>query len=107
MKAPPQVTLSTRRGDHPEPDANPTSGPNTYPNPNPSLISYPLPRPMTSVVPQAARHGHQDVLITLLFSGADPNQPDKRGDTPLELACRMGHKACRGLMEVSKATRAG
>jgi ankyrin repeat protein len=46
----------------------------------------------------AAMHGHRDVALALLGSGADPNAQDKEGSTALLKAVRNGHDSIVSLL---------
>ena len=46
----------------------------------------------------AAMHGHRDIALALLGSGADPNAQDKEGATALLKAVKCGHDSIVSLL---------
>ena len=46
----------------------------------------------------AAMHGHRDIAMALLGSGADPNAQDKDGATALLKAVKNGHDSIVSLL---------
>lgn len=46
----------------------------------------------------SAFHGNQPTVAGLLKSGADPNQPDRNGDSPLIVAVRQDHPDIAGIL---------
>jgi ankyrin repeat protein len=52
----------------------------------------------------AAMKGSVPMLDLLLRNGADPTQLTKEGDTPVELALRMGHAEAADLLKRARMT---
>uniref|UniRef100_A0A8C5NSP9 ASB9 protein n=1 Tax=Junco hyemalis TaxID=40217 RepID=A0A8C5NSP9_JUNHY len=63
--------------------------------PNSSL--WLIPKPLSSPLCLAARHGHPDCLRHLLRRGADPNLAPG-GEAPLHQACLGAHSDCVELL---------
>ena len=51
-----------------------------------------------SMVDEAARHGHAEVIKLLLEHGADVDRPDKQGVTAVQTAAENGHHECLRLL---------
>lgn len=55
----------------------------------------------------AVTWGELDFLETCLQNGADPNQRDEKGDTPLHVACYYGELECTSVLLSYKGMGAG